>query len=197
VAVARLPDEPSPPVRRRRKVALSIVEPTTRRRTLRVIAASVVFARFAELPLVRYWTPRDGLPGPTRASCPPPSAPCPYVLCRHHLARVAGFESAGRRVEGRPPMSKLRPIWLDATAPTCALHEAERSDGVGSDIATTSAALGLRPSRVHAIQASALAKLKAAGANVRELAEPERPSPSSWGERGTFCGEPDRMIGGG
>ena len=124
-----------------------------------------------QLPVLRSFTPRPGVPA-SRAECRDGERPCPYVRCKWHLWLVLGSDRPGRRYDGRTPPTALRPAWLeDPMPPCCTLDIAERAetlDDPGS-IRELAAAIGLKPSRIHDIIATALAKLRANGQSLREF----------------------------
>lgn len=121
---------------------------------------------------------RAGLPPGGRAECKDGPRPCQYIRCKWHLWLVEGADRPGRRHEGRSPATAIRNDVLEAVArgeqlpPSCALDVAERkatARDVGMTIEDTAAALGVEHSILHAIQARALAKLRAIGATLEEL----------------------------
>jgi hypothetical protein len=123
------------------------------------------------LPVIQSFTPRPGVPA-SRAECRDGERPCPYVRCKWHLWLVLGSDRPGRRYDGRTPPTALRPAWLeDPMPPCCTLDIAERAetlDDPGS-IRELAAAIGLKPSRIHDIIATALAKLRERGMNLQEF----------------------------
>lgn len=119
-----------------------------------------VFVRLASGSWLRL---RDDVPA-TRGGCPT-QRPCPHVNCRHHLYLSIGSERAGRRVNGKPPMSTLKAMWR-TSAPSCTLDVA---DNGAQSVDDTGKHLGLEPSQVHALEASALKKLRALGVPLEEL----------------------------
>jgi hypothetical protein len=131
--------------------------------------------RFARLlPVVREsrsFTPLPGVPA-SRAECRDGERPCPYVRCKWHLWLVLGSDRPGRRYDGRTPPTALRPAWLeDPMPPCCTLDIAERAESLDDpgSIRELAAAIGLKPSRIHDIIATALAKLRASGLNLQEF----------------------------
>ncbi|HEY1815564.1 MAG TPA: hypothetical protein VGG74_24620 [Kofleriaceae bacterium] len=133
----------------------------------RVVSGGVVLERVrvafddARIAAARAWTPKPGLPGPTRASCPPSSKPCPYIACRHHLATNDPETRAGRRWPGYVPEPEVRALWLDPNAETCSLRVADRVAETGEElpIADLCRALGLHDRRVFNWLKRALTKL--------------------------------------
>ena len=112
---------------------------------------------------VSYAEVSDGVPA-TRADCPPlieGHRRCPFVRCRHHLALLIGYERQGRRVQGRAPASTIR--MLPPGSATCVLDVADQvaETGAPMEIRDVGKHLGLKASQVHAIEARALAKLRA------------------------------------
>jgi hypothetical protein len=85
---------------------------------------------------------------------------------------VLGSDRPGRRYEGRTPPTALRPAWLEnPMPPCCTLDIAERAevlDDPGS-IRELAAAIGLKPSRIHDIIATALDKLRERGLSLQEF----------------------------
>ena len=117
------------------------------------------------------FTPRPGVPA-SRSECRNGERPCPYVRCKWHLWLVLGSDRPGRRYDGRTPPTALRPAWLEnPMPPCCTLDIAERAevlDDPGS-IRELAAAIGLKPSRIHDIIATALEKLRARGLTLQEF----------------------------
>lgn len=109
---------------------------------------------------------RNDIPA-TRGSCPT-QRPCPHVRCEWHLWLTAGSDRAGRRYSGRTPPTELRRAY---NKPSCGadLADAAAAKGEPMPIDDLADALGLKPSRVHEILATAIAKLKAAGHDVEAL----------------------------
>ena len=130
--------------------------------------------RGPELPVVHPFVPRPGVPA-SRAECRNGERPCPYVRCKWHLWLVLGSDRPGRRYDGRTPPTALRPAWLeDPMPPCCTLDIAERAevlDDPGS-IRELAAAIGLKPSRIHDIIATALDKLRERGMTLQEFVGP-------------------------
>jgi hypothetical protein len=117
------------------------------------------------------FTPRPGVPS-SRAECRDGERPCPYVRCKWHLWLVLGSDRPGRRYDGRTPPTALRPAWLeDPMPPCCTLDIAERAEALDDpgSIRELAAAIGLKPSRIHDIIATALAKLRERGMNLQEF----------------------------
>jgi hypothetical protein len=124
-----------------------------------------------KLPVVQPFTPRPGVPT-SRAECRNGERPCPYVRCKWHLWLVLGSDRPGRRYDGRTPPTALRPAWLeDPMPPCCTLDIAERAESLDDpgSIRELAAAIGLKPSRIHDIIATALEKLRATGLTLQEF----------------------------
>ena len=119
-----------------------------------------VFVRLASGSWLRL---RDDVPA-TRGACPE-ERPCPHYKCRQHLFLSIGIERAGRRVNGKPPSSTLKPLWR-SSAPSCTLDIADEG---ATSVEDTGKHMGLEPSQVHAFEASALKKLRALGVPLEEL----------------------------
>jgi hypothetical protein len=117
------------------------------------------------------FTPRPGVPA-SRSECRNGERPCPYVRCKWHLWLVLGSDRPGRRYDGRTPPTALRPAWLeDPMPPCCTLDIAERAESLDDpgSIRELAAAIGLKPSRIHDIIATALEKLRARGLTLQEF----------------------------
>lgn|GEM_PF-6133070 len=111
-------------------------------------------------------------PGAKRGDCGNVARPCPFSKCRHHLYLSIGFERAGRRVNGKTPKSTLRTVYRqNPPPPSCTLDVA---DSGAQSVDETGKHLGLEPSQVHAIEASALKKLRAQGLALEDLMAGER-----------------------
>lgn len=154
-------DQPAPPRRRRR---------AHRSPALRVIERIPTLA--PEQQAVR-WEPRPGLPPRGRAECKTGERPCPYIRCKFHLFLVPGAERAGRRWKGRPPPTTVLPAWLEVpTPPCCALDIADAVSAGASDLSTMwriGELMHMGQTRVHAVIAQALAKLRASGFELADL----------------------------
>ena len=101
----------------------------------------------------------------TRADCPTSrhrTGYCGAVRCNKHLWFLAGYERAGRRVEGRTPAATLRHLTWPLPA-SCSLDIADRVAETGAELEFTDVAMaaGLKHSQVFAIVARGLAKLRA------------------------------------
>jgi len=107
----------------------------------------------------------------TRADCPT-ERPCGHVRCRFHLWRVDGHDRRGRRTaDGKHPATTLRPAWADwPVPPSCTLDLVELAGRPGWNVIDMAHATGLEPSQFRDVAARAIAKLRAAGAEVRRLA---------------------------
>lgn len=137
----------------------------------RCLKLPLVDPRAASLSAGPSFTPRPGVPA-SRSECRNGERPCPYVRCKWHLWLVLGSDRPGRRYEGRTPPTALRPAWLeDPMPPCCTLDIAERAESLDDpgSIRELAAAIGLKPSRIHDIIATALEKLRAQGLTLQEF----------------------------
>ena len=125
---------------------------------------------------VSYAEVSSGVPA-TRADCPPliegQHRRCPFVRCRHHLALLIGDERAGRRHEGRTPLSTIRMLPPGSAVCTLDVADAVARSGEPMPIADVGAALGIKESKVHEDLARALAKLRASGFELELDAFPQ------------------------
>ena len=101
----------------------------------------------------------------TRADCPTSRHKlgyCGAVRCNKHLWFLAGYERAGRRVEGRTPDATLRHLTWPLPA-SCSLDIADRVAETGAELEIEDVAMaaGLEHSQIFAIIARGLAKLRA------------------------------------
>lgn len=115
-------------------------------------------------PALRVFEPLPGTPE-TRGDCRGGERPCRYVHCAWHLWLVEGRDRPGRRFDGKSPPTTLRAAWLeDPMPPSCALDVAESVGERGRllTVEQIAKAIGLRPSRLRFIMATAVSKLKAA-----------------------------------
>ena len=128
---------------------------------------------FVKIALGRWLRLRLDVPA-TRGDCPT-ERPCPHVRCSQHLYTVLGRERPGRRVNGETPESTLSSAYR-RSAPSCTLDEADATAVMGESmpIEQVGLNLNLKASQVHAIEASALKKLKAQGMALEDLMMGER-----------------------
>lgn len=102
------------------------------------------------------WLPRAGLPGPTRASCPPErhaTGGCQFVRCRFNLLYRAPVDSPGRRHYDRLPPEAV--VWRKG--PSCML---DITDAHPSGMTSTELgdALGMTKRNVELLLLRALGK---------------------------------------
>jgi hypothetical protein len=139
--------------------------------TKQCLKLPVVDSPAAFLRAAPSFTPRSGVPA-SRSECRNGERPCPYVRCKWHLWLVLGSDRPGRRYDGRTPPTALRPAWLESPMPPCCtLDIAERAESLDDpgSIRELAAAIGLKPSRIHDIIATALEKLRARGLTLQEF----------------------------
>lgn len=106
------------------------------------------------------WQPLPGVPA-TRADCVDGPRPCPYVSCRHHNWLLLQQDRAGNPKRGRQGETTFKASTMESCALDVAAHGAT-ADEVG-------AVLGVDPTRVRQILATAIGKLKRAGVDVKEF----------------------------
>ena len=114
---------------------------------------------------LRVFPIHTGVP-PDRAACVDGPRPCSFIKCRHHLYLELGTDRPGRRVDGRAPLTTVRAAWLDVPVPpSCALDVADAvaARGEAPEMRELARAVGLKPSRLRGILASALKKLLTSG----------------------------------
>lgn len=108
----------------------------------------------------------------TRAECKDGPRPCPHVRCEWHLWLERGEDGQGRRVNGRPPASTLRPVWLDwPLPPSCGadVADAMAERGEWMQIAELARLFDRKPTAIREVLARCGKKLRGMGLDLRSL----------------------------